>query len=164
MSLAGGGLTLLLALMKPITKRCFSSKWHYYIWLTVLIVLMLPVRFHLPAIVPTESYFPAANVQTQQQSTAPEATAPTATAITVPPPKPFPTFSSVRETAAGLLPVISLLWLVGAVVLFAGKSGAYLLLLYKIRRTTKVVPCPELKIFTDKAVTVRTGSGFTPRF
>ena len=163
-SLAGGGLTLLLALMKPITKRCFSSKWHYYIWLTVLIVLMLPVRFHLPAIVPTESYFPAANVQTQQQSTAPEATAPTATAITVPPPKPFPTFSSVRETAAGLLPVISLLWLVGAVVLFAGKSGAYLLLLYKIRRTTKVVPCPELKIFTDKAVTVRTGSGFHAPF
>ena len=163
-SLAGGGLTLLLALMKPITKRCFSSKWHYYIWLTVLIVLMLPVRFHLPAIVPTESYFPAANVQTQQQSAAPEATVPAATAITVPPPKPSPTFSSVRETAAGLLPVISLLWLVGAVVLFAGKSGAYLLLLYKIRRTTKVVPCPELKIFTDKAVTVRTGGGFHAPF
>ncbi len=145
-SLAGGGLTLLLALMKPITKRCFSSKWHYYIWLTVLIVLMLPVRFHLPAIVPTESYFPAANVQTQQQSAAPEATAPAA--------QPLPShrqnhspFSSVRETAAGLLPVIQSALACWSSGIVCRKSGAYLLLLYKIRRTTKVVPCPELKNF-----------------
>lgn len=163
-SLAGGSLTLLLVLIKPITKRCFSSNWHYYIWLTVLVVLLLPVRFRLPAIIPAESNLPAIGVQTQQQGTEPKATEPITTADTALPPKPFSTFVSVKGAVTGQLPLISLLWLVGAAVLLAGKSAAYFLLLYKIRRTTKIVPCPELKKFTDKAVTVRAGGGFHAPF
>lgn len=44
-SLAGTALAALIILLKPFTKRIFGSAWHYYIWLTVLIVMILPVRF-----------------------------------------------------------------------------------------------------------------------
>lgn len=49
MSAAGGTLALFLLCIKPITRKYFSPKWQYYIWLTVLIVLVLPIRFSMPA-------------------------------------------------------------------------------------------------------------------
>lgn len=48
LSAAGSVLGVLLLCVKPVTRRVFSPKWQYYIWLTVLIVLILPVRFSLP--------------------------------------------------------------------------------------------------------------------
>ena len=47
-SCMGALLTLVLALFEPITKKHFSSRWHYYIWLVVLIVMVLPIRIDLP--------------------------------------------------------------------------------------------------------------------
>ena len=47
-SFIGTALTLVLALIKPITKRWFTSSWHYYMWLVVLVVMLLPIRISLP--------------------------------------------------------------------------------------------------------------------
>ena len=48
MSAVGGVLSVFLLCVKPITRKLFSPKWQYYIWLTVLIVMVLPVSFNLP--------------------------------------------------------------------------------------------------------------------
>lgn len=48
MSAAGGMLALLLLCIKPVTRKYFSPKWQYYIWLTVLVVMVLPVKFSMP--------------------------------------------------------------------------------------------------------------------
>ncbi len=47
-SLAGTVLTLVLTLLKPVTRKKFSYSWQYYIWLGVLVVLLLPIRLTLP--------------------------------------------------------------------------------------------------------------------
>ncbi len=47
-SFAGAVLTLLLALLKPVTKKFFSYSWQYYVWLGVLVVLLIPIRLSLP--------------------------------------------------------------------------------------------------------------------
>ncbi len=47
-SFAGAVLTLLLALLKPVTKKLFSYSWQYYVWLGVLVVLLIPIRINLP--------------------------------------------------------------------------------------------------------------------
>jgi len=47
MSAVGGALSVFLLCVKPITRKLFSPKWQYYIWLTVLIVMVLPVSFSL---------------------------------------------------------------------------------------------------------------------
>ena len=47
-SAVGSVLALVLLLVKPLTKRLFSPRWQYYIWLTVLIVMVLPIKVSLP--------------------------------------------------------------------------------------------------------------------
>lgn len=44
LSAVGSVLAIVLLCIKPLTKRLFSPKWQYYIWLTVLIVMVLPIR------------------------------------------------------------------------------------------------------------------------
>lgn len=45
MSAVGGVLIAVLLALKPLTKRIFGDKWQFYIWLSVLVVLILPVKF-----------------------------------------------------------------------------------------------------------------------
>ncbi len=47
-SIVGSVFAILLGLIKPVTKKAFSASWHYYIWIGVLVVMMLPVRLNLP--------------------------------------------------------------------------------------------------------------------
>ena len=47
-SLVGTALTLLLTAIKPITRKFLSSKWHYYLWLIVLVAMIVPFRFTEP--------------------------------------------------------------------------------------------------------------------
>ena len=65
MSAVGGILAIFLLIVKPLTKRLFSPKWQYYIWLSVLIVMVLPIKFNLPEkspnIVSTDAIFQTAN-------------------------------------------------------------------------------------------------------
>ena len=49
-SVIGTTLGLILTLLKPLTRKIFSSAWHYYIWLVVLMVMVLPIRLNLPEI------------------------------------------------------------------------------------------------------------------
>ena len=69
MSVAGTALTLFLLIIKPVTKKLFSPKWQYYIWLTVLIVLVLPVSIKLPEKPPisTNLSYHTQNVETPVQ-------------------------------------------------------------------------------------------------
>ena len=48
MSFMGGILSLFWLAMRHAKRRLLSPKWQYYIWLTVLLVMVLPVSFHLP--------------------------------------------------------------------------------------------------------------------
>ena len=44
MSAAGSLLAIFIMCIRPVTLRFFSAKWHYYIWLTVLAVMIFPVN------------------------------------------------------------------------------------------------------------------------
>lgn len=48
-SAVGSVLAFVLLLVKPLTKKLFSPGWQYYIWMTVLIVMVLPIKVSLPA-------------------------------------------------------------------------------------------------------------------
>ena len=45
LSFSGALTGLVLLLLHPFTKRIFSKKWNYYIWLLVIIRLLLPFHF-----------------------------------------------------------------------------------------------------------------------
>lgn len=48
MSLTAAAVSTFLLIIKPITRRIFSPRWNYYIWLLVLIIMLLPVSLKLP--------------------------------------------------------------------------------------------------------------------
>ncbi len=153
-SLAGSCLAAVIALTKPLTKRIFGYSWHYYIWLAVLAVMILPVRFTLPqkAEIP-----PVAAVQTAQ--TAETAQTTQITDNTEPAPLPTMKTSAFSSLARGFfnnrMDILAYLWLAGTVILLLTHIIGYMRLIIKMRRNSVVVPCPELANFTDKRVTVR---------
>ena len=76
MSAAGSVSALLWLCLKPVTRKLFSPKWQYYIWLTVLVVMILPIRLNLPkktAVVPNIVTETAVNTEPQIQKNSPAA-------------------------------------------------------------------------------------------
>ena len=165
-SLAGSCLAAVIALLKSVTKRIFSASWRYYIWLAVLLVMMLPIHFSAPRKAETApTYTPQMTTAEQTAETnVSQPIAPTA-AVTEKPNLIKSEVTRVKGIIDGKLDMFAFLWLIGAVTFFLFNIIGYIRLLVKLRRGSTVVPCPELKNFTDKRVTVRvwdnTSSPFT---
>lgn len=47
LSLSGALTGLILLLIRPFTKKAFSKRWNYYVWLLVVLRLLLPVHFDI---------------------------------------------------------------------------------------------------------------------
>lgn len=154
-SLAGSCLAAVITIVKPITKKVFGYSWHYYIWLVVLFVMVLPIRFNLPQKADIPPVTAVQSVQTEQ-------TAPTAhnTGNIV---SDVQTQTDIWQTGTSLfkriidnrLNIFAYLWLAGMILLLSINLAAYISLIIKMRKNSVVVSCPELANFTDKRVTVR---------
>lgn len=158
-SLAGSCLAAIITLIKPITKRVFGYSWHYYIWLAVLVVMVLPVRFTLPQ---KANFLPPAvqTVQTAQNVQISEIAETADNAIptvqTEPKTDIWQTGTSfVKRIIDNRLNILAYLWLTGLILLMLINLIGYIRLIIKMRKNSVVVSCPELMNFTDKRVTVR---------
>jgi len=159
-SAAGSILTVLLLLLKPITKRCFGSVWQYYIWWTVLIVMMLPVTIRLPQVTPVSTQ----NLPLEIHQTITETTEQTETANIqhVQTPVIVDTKPSLEQRAINIFKNISLritdvicyMWLFGLVLIFGINIIRYLIFLRVVRKNSVVVFCPEIS--TNKIITRKT--------
>lgn len=143
LSAAGSALAGILLLFKPLTKRIFSSRWQYYIWLAVLVVMVLPVRFRIPAAHPanatlshTEAQLPQGQAQQATQAApAPKEAAEMQTRT-----------EDVRTGAQSALfrRLLAITWAVGASVFFICGLLSYWRFLYIIRRHAAETVGPEL--------------------
>lgn len=152
MSALGSVLTVVLLIIKPITKKLFSSKWQYYIWLTVLIVMILPVSIKLPYKT-TElleyttntdkiiTDLPIKDVQPQAQVTP---KAPIALQLVL---------SDTPSIPINVIKVASLIWVVGVILFFTLKIIRYIIFLKTIYQNSQVAECTKIDI--DK-ITIRT--------
>lgn len=64
-SLAGSALATVISIFRPITKKLFGYSWHYYIWLCVVFVMLIPVRFNVNP--PSAPSITTQTVQTRQE-------------------------------------------------------------------------------------------------
>lgn len=62
LTLSGTALGLLFCLFRPLTGKVFSFRWHYYLWLIVLLRLILPVHVDT-GIFPSPAVFSPAQTQ-----------------------------------------------------------------------------------------------------
>lgn len=153
-SVAGAALTVILMIFRPITKRCFSAAWHYYIWLAVLTVMILPLRIDLPE----------KNVDSKPQFYISE-TVPDLTILNV------DEIATLRvEKATEINNVnninftteqIAYIWLGIAVIIFLVRLFGYFIFLFRMKRTSKISECPMLREFTNRKVTVRICDGIS---
>lgn len=155
-SLAGITLTVLLILIRPLTEKIFSAHWHYYMWLAVLIIMILPVKIDLPAedvsVALTE---PAVSVNTGDfvQAKTVENTKEEAD---------FHIF--VKETGVAVrnyLPQTALIWAIIALILILRKIFGYGLFIHSLKKNSCVIPCPEINMFTKRKVQVRATESIT---
>ena len=155
-SLAGSVLAVVISLLRPITKKLFGYSWHYYIWLCVLFVTLMPVRFNV-------NTTPAPNIATQtvqtQQTVAGEQPETTENIVqTAPIQKP-----QLLQKATVIwdriiynrMNILAYVWLIGAIALMLLNVVRYVRLNIKIRKNGEVISCPETREYTDRRINVR---------
>ena len=158
-SLAGTCLTAVITVTKPITKKVFGYSWHYYIWLAVLAVMILPVRFTMPqkadvSPVTVQTVQTTQNVQTVQTAENAGNTIPTMQ--TEPKTDILQAGTSfVKSIIDNRLNILAYLWLTGAIILLLINLIGYIRLIIKMRKNSVVVSCPQIADFTRRKVTAR---------
>lgn len=155
-SLAGSCLAAIITIAKPITKKIFGYSWHYYIWLAVLFVMILPVRFNLPK----QADIPSISEQTiqfeQSEQTTMAANAENAAPVAQVKPSVLKSGTAfVQRIIDNRLNILAYLWLIGAIMLMLVNLIGYIRLIIKMRKNSVVVSFPELMNFTDKRVMIR---------
>ena len=130
-SVIGTTLALVLTLLKPITRKVFSGGWHYYMWLVVLLVMVLPIRLNLPeqpittppvsetVTIPDNQ---GENTETPIIDTQPEQ-------IIQAQPEKVSTIQSIRNFLITNLQLFSIIWSMGAILLFLIKIVSYIYLM-----------------------------------
>ena len=155
-SLTGSVLAIVISLLRPITKRIFGYSWHYYIWLCVLFVMLMPVRFNVNP-TPTPSVT-TQTVQTQQEAVneQPETTENIMQADTAQKPQLLQKATVIwNRIIYNRMRILAYLWLIGATALMLLNVTRYARLNIKIRKNSEVISLPEISEYTDRKINVR---------
>ena len=155
-SLAGSALAVVISLLRPITKKIFGYSWHYYIWLCVLFVMLMPVRFNVNP--PSAPSITTQTVQTQQTvvSEQPETTENIVQADTAQKPQLLQKATVIWDRIIyNRMNILAYLWLIGAIALMLLNVVRYVRLNIKIRKNGEVISCPETGKYTDRKINVR---------
>lgn len=155
-TLAGSALAAVISIFRPITKKIFGYSWHYYIWLCVLFVMLMPVRFDVNPVaspnitaqaVQTEQVTVGGQTETSQNNTQTE---------TVQNPQALQKASAVwNRIFYNRMNILAYLWLIGAIALMLLNVARYVKLNIKIRKNGKIIFCPEISEYTNRKINVR---------
>lgn len=155
-SLAGSALAVVIAFAKPITKKFFGYAWHYYVWLCVLFVMLMPVRFNVKQ--PITPSISTQTIQTEQAviDEQPETDKNIVQPDTAQKPQALQKATVIWDRLMdNRMDILAYLWLAGMAVLLLIYIIGYIRLICKMHKNSAVVSFPELTNFTKKRVTVR---------
>ena len=126
LSVVGSAVGSIWLILKPITRKRFSPKWQYYIWLTTLVTLVFPVSFSLPQNTSAQSLSQIAiqNVTNVHQSSVylEEIELPNSSALPVEAIK-----STFTPTTQKTIHWLSILWLLGVLLSLIYRLTKYIL-------------------------------------
>ncbi len=156
----GTVLALLLCLFRPLTEKIFSARWHYYMWLVVLLVMMLPLRLTPPQTpVTTRPTSESLIITERRQAETAEARPTLKTKAEQPKPITRPQrLSNIRIAKSFFSANSSLLaysWLTVTLLLFLIKLLRYWFWLLQIQKHTRSITCPEIKAYTNRKIQTR---------
>lgn len=160
MSLVGSVLTGIISLFRPITKKIFGYSWHYYIWLCVLFVMLIPVRFNInPTIAPSIISQTAQTEQTAQQTSVgnqPETVENVIQTDTAQKPQVLQkVFGIWNRIVYNRVSILAWLWLISAMLLILLNIARYISLNVKIRKNGEIISLSEIGEYTNRKINVR---------
>lgn len=160
MSLVGSVLTGIISLFCPITKKIFGYSWHYYIWLCVLFVMLIPVRFNInPTTAPSIITQTAQTEQTAQQTSVgnqPETVENVIQTDTAQKPQVLQkVFGIWNRIVYNRVSILAWLWLIGAMLLILLNIARYISLNVKIRKNGEIISLSEIGEYTNRKINVR---------
>ncbi|MBP3361097.1 MAG: hypothetical protein J6N52_09615 [Clostridia bacterium] len=136
LSLIGAGATALLTLLKPFTVKHLTSRWQYYIWLSVTVCMLVPFWRFIPqrqAQQFTERFQPS--VQMRQAGTQPAEQDPLYTDFE-PTPAPHSETVNLIENGLSIYDLIAYVWLAGMGIFLTLAAGSYAVFLLKKRKNS----------------------------
>ncbi len=162
-SVIGTAMAAVLMISCRMTKKHCSAGWHYYMWLLVLVVMVLPIKISLPEgmrlikqqeasawafeYAYADEY--AHNVIWQYvEAEVPVSGAESGYHV-------GSTIAAFIELMEGNLNIISSAWIVVAVVLFAVKVVGYVHFRLKLMKNSEELICPIIKKFTRRNIVVK---------
>ncbi len=151
-SCAGTALSLLLILIKPLTKRFFGYLWHYYIWLGVLLVMVLPVRLPVSQ---HQTFEPVVQLETAHT---------TSEAPIVAAQVPQNIIAEVGHTITDYFDLLGYVWIIGAALSLFSLVFGYIRLIIRLRRRSVITDCPMLSCYTARKITTLRCSGLSSPF
>lgn len=159
-SLAGSVLVGIISLFRPITKKIFDYSWHYYIWLCVLFVMLIPVRFNInPTTAPSIITQTAQTEQTAQQTSVgnqPETVENVIQTDTAQKPQVLQkVFGIWNRIVYNRVSILAWLWLIGAILLILLNIARYISLNVKIRKNGEIISLSEIGEYTNRKINVR---------
>ena len=160
-SLIGTAATLFLALIKPITRKYFSSSWHYYMWLIVLIVMILPIRISMPPEIQSAHKLEMVSKTDNEhnESIINDPIQVTQKGLQLNHKREsntYTNFENLKILAFDKVEIIAHIWFVGTIALFICKLIGYMIFINRLRKFSCIINCPELLNFTQRRITTRT--------
>ena len=153
-SCVGTILAGIYAAFRPVTRKFFSCGWHYYIWLSVLAIMLIPIRITTVNTALNESE----PVEISAAALTPSASN-NSTATAIDTPQPMQAAQEQKEVRLSAvkdyLPVFSFVWLSIAVAIFLWKIISYAAFLYRIKKLSSPIPCPDISAYTKRKLKVR---------
>ncbi len=126
-TLVGSIAILVFAAINKLTDRHFSPKWHYYMWLILLIITILPVKIHID--LPQKSTQAQEVVLDIPQMAQSEV-------ISVAPPQNIPV--KPEKHTINITQYLPYLWAVGFVLMLISRLAGWLILISKVRKCFEI--------------------------
>lgn len=152
----GTALALVLTLLKPITRKVFSVDWHYYMWLVVLLVMILPVRLNPPKSLVITSHISEKITNAENQTEVFEIpVTKIQPPINIEQSANLLTVKNIKNFLRDKVLILSYIWLTVAVLIFLIKIISYIMFLIKIHRHSDIISCSEVKLYTNRKIKIR---------
>jgi len=152
-SLIGTAFAILIILIKPITRKVFSANWHYYIWLCVILVMMLPLRINLPE-TEQKTFFIETQPNEIIEIETNEITSVYDKVLEEEPSEIEPVLS-IKNFVAENIELFSYIWLIGLILFLSTKIIAYIVFNVKIHKNSEICDCPKVSEYTKRKIKTR---------
>lgn len=149
MSAMGTIVAFFVLTLKPLTRKIFSANWNYYIWLVVLLVLFLPVRFNFFEIDYSGMGFVKGETQEVQEIF--QNVQPTDNDVAVVQEKSDKT----EDHAVPVINIIPYIWITGCVLMLLWGVAGYAVFRIRLYKYSHNISCPQLAEYTNRKIIVR---------